>query len=128
MSDMGNEFGGKRGEKPSEKPEPKGNPKPKPKPISFHCDHCGRDGHKEEFCFRKRREERFAREMAKKDTHRTSRGVPEPRVVPRGEAVLHTIPTRARHEFPTQGVLTLASITTRFMFSATAPKMLVGIS
>jgi hypothetical protein len=104
MSDMNNEFFGKKGEKPSEKPQPKENPKPKPKPILIHCDHCGRDGHKEELCFKRRREERFAREMANKDTYHPSPGVAEPRVVPRGEGVVHTFPTRERHEFPTQGV------------------------
>jgi hypothetical protein len=41
------------GEKPSEQPQPK----PKPKLVGFHCDYCGRDGHKGEFCFKKKREE-----------------------------------------------------------------------
>jgi hypothetical protein len=36
------------GEKPSEQPHPK----PKPKPIRFHCGYFGRDGHKDEFCFK----------------------------------------------------------------------------
>jgi hypothetical protein len=87
VSDMGSEFGGKKGEKPSEKPQPQQDPKLKlkPKPITFHCDDCGRDGHKEEFCFRKRMEERFSREMAKMDRYCPSCGVPEPRVVPRSE-------------------------------------------
>jgi hypothetical protein len=35
-------------EKPSEQPQPK----PKPKLVQLHCDYCGRDGHKGEFCFR----------------------------------------------------------------------------
>jgi hypothetical protein len=47
------------GEKPSEQPQPK--PKPKPKLVRFHCGYCGRDGHKDEFCFKRRREERMAR-------------------------------------------------------------------
>jgi hypothetical protein len=64
---LGNEFFGKKGEKPSEeKPEPKENPKPKPKPKPFLCEHCGRDGHLAEFCFRRKREERLAREFANK--------------------------------------------------------------
>jgi hypothetical protein len=33
------------GEKPSEQPQPK----PKPNLVRFHCDYCGRDGHKGEF-------------------------------------------------------------------------------
>jgi hypothetical protein len=84
---LGNEFFGNKGEKPSEekpseeKPEPKEIPKPKP----FHCEHCGRDGHLNEFCFRRKREERLARELANKDRYRPCRGVPEPRLVPKGE-------------------------------------------
>jgi hypothetical protein len=54
-SDLGNEFFGKKGEKLSEeKPELKENPKPKPKPKPFHCEHCERDGHLAEFCFRRK--------------------------------------------------------------------------
>jgi hypothetical protein len=97
-SDLGNEFFGKKGEKPSEeKPEPKESPKPKPK--LFQCEHCGRDGHLVEFCFRRKREERLAREVANKDRYRPSRGVPEPRLVPRGEGMVHTINPRERREF-----------------------------
>jgi hypothetical protein len=46
------------GEKPSEQPHPK----PKPKPIRFHCGYCGRDGHKDEFCFKRNQEESMAKE------------------------------------------------------------------
>jgi hypothetical protein len=79
---LANEFSGKKGEKPSEeKPseenlDPKENPKPKPKPKPFHCEHCGRDGQLAEFCFRRKREDRLARELANKDRYRPSRGVP----------------------------------------------------
>jgi hypothetical protein len=38
------------GEKPSEQPQPK----PKPKLVRFHCDYCGRDGHKDEFFFKRK--------------------------------------------------------------------------
>jgi hypothetical protein len=106
---LGNEFFGKKGEKPSEekpseeKPEPKENPKPKPKPKPFHCEHCGRDGHLAEFCLRRKREERLARELANKDRYRPSRGVPEPRLVPRGEGMVRTIYPRDRHEFVPRG-------------------------
>jgi hypothetical protein len=73
---LGNEFFGKKGEKPSEeKPEAKENPKPKPKPKPFHCEHCGRDGHLAEFCFRRKHEETLARELANKDRYLPSRGV-----------------------------------------------------
>jgi hypothetical protein len=69
---LGNEFFGKKGEKPSEaklreeKPEPKENPKPKPKPKPFHCEHCGRDGHLAEFCFRRKREESWLESWPKR--------------------------------------------------------------
>jgi hypothetical protein len=46
------------GEKPSEQPKPKH----KPKLVRFHCGYCGRDGHKDEFCFKRKREERMAKE------------------------------------------------------------------
>jgi hypothetical protein len=88
-SDLGNEFFGKKGEKLSEeKPEPKESPKPKPKPKPFHCEHCGRDGHLGKFCFRRKREERFATEMVNKDMYHPSRSVPKPRMAPRGEGVV----------------------------------------
>jgi hypothetical protein len=111
---LGNEFFGKKGEKPieekpseekpsDEKPEPKENPKLKPKLKPFHCEHCGRDGHLAEFCFRRKREERLARELANKDRYRPSRGVPEPRLVPRGEGMVCTIYPQERCEFVPQG-------------------------
>jgi hypothetical protein len=95
-SDLGNEFFGKKGEKLSEE---KSDPKEKPKPKLFHCEHCGRDGHLAEFCFRRKREERLARELANKDRYRPSRGVLVPRLVPRGEGMVHTICSRKRCEF-----------------------------
>jgi hypothetical protein len=99
-SDLWNEFFGKKGEKPSEeKPKPKESPKPKPKPKSFHCEHYGRDVHLADFCFRRKREERFAREMENKDRYRPSRGEPEPRMVPRGEGMVHTIYPQERRVF-----------------------------
>jgi outer membrane biosynthesis protein TonB len=49
-------------EKPSEeKRNEQPQPKPKTKLVRFHCDYCGRDGHKGEFCFKRKREERMAR-------------------------------------------------------------------
>jgi hypothetical protein len=103
-SNLGNELFGKKREKPSEeKPEPKESPKPKPKRKPFHCEHCGRDGHLAEFCFRRKREERLARDMANKDRYRPSHSVPEPRLVPRGEGMVCTIYPRERREFVPQG-------------------------
>jgi hypothetical protein len=99
-SDSGNEFFGKMGEKPSEeKPQSQENPKPK----LFYCEHCGRDGHLVEFCFRREREERLARELANKDRYHPSRGVPEPRSVLRGEGMVRTIHPRGRRDFVLRG-------------------------
>jgi hypothetical protein len=101
-SDLGNEFFGKKGEKLSEeklseeKPEPTENPKPKPKPKPFHCEHSGRDGHLAGFCFRRKREHKLARQLANKDKYCPSRGVPEPRLVPRGKGLVRTIYPRER--------------------------------
>jgi hypothetical protein len=53
------------GKKPSEQPQPK----PKHKLVRFHCGYCGRDGHKDEFCFKRKREERMAKEWANKDKY-----------------------------------------------------------
>jgi hypothetical protein len=36
--------------KPTEKPCEEPHPKPKPRSICFHCEFCGKDGHKKEFC------------------------------------------------------------------------------
>jgi hypothetical protein len=44
------------GEKPCDQPQPK----PKPKLVRFHCGYYGKDGHKDEFCFKRKREERMA--------------------------------------------------------------------
>jgi hypothetical protein len=56
------------GEKPSEQPQPK----PKPKLVRFHCDYHGRDGRKGEFCFKRKHEERMAKEWANNDQYHPS--------------------------------------------------------
>jgi hypothetical protein len=77
------------GEKPSEQPQPK----LKPKLVRFHCGYCGRDGHKDEFCFKRKREERMAKEWANKDKYHPSYGVLEPRVqMPKAKASVRTVP------------------------------------
>jgi hypothetical protein len=79
----------KSGEKPSDQPQPK----PKPKLVRFHCGYCGRDGHKDEFCFKRKREERMAKEWANKDKYHPSSGVLEPHVqMPRAKASVRTVP------------------------------------
>jgi hypothetical protein len=77
------------GEKPSEQPQSM----PKPKLVRFHCGYCGRDGHKDEFCFNKKREERMAKEWANKDKYHPSIGVLEPHVqMPRAKASVRIVP------------------------------------
>jgi hypothetical protein len=63
--------------KPSEKPCEEPHPKPKPKPIRFHCEFCGKDGHKREFCYKRKREARMPKEWANKDRYHPSHGVHE---------------------------------------------------
>jgi hypothetical protein len=77
------------GEKTNDQPQPK----PKPKLVRFHCGYCGRDGHEDEFCFKRKREERMAKEWANKDKYHPSSGVLEPRVqMPRAKAGVRTVP------------------------------------
>jgi hypothetical protein len=79
--------------KPSEKPCEEPHPKPKPRSIRFHCEYCGKDGHKREFCYKRRRGARMAKEWANKDRYHCSHGVPEPRMpLPKGKGVMHTVP------------------------------------
>jgi hypothetical protein len=83
----------KASEKPSEKPSGEPLPKPKPKPILFHCKFCGKDGHKREFCYKRKREARMAKEWANKDRYHPSHGVPEPRMpLPKGKGFVRKDP------------------------------------
>jgi hypothetical protein len=76
------------GDKPSEQPQPK----PKPKLVRFQCGYCGRDGHNDEFCFKRKREERMLKEWANKDKYHPSDGVLEPRVqMPRAKPSVRTV-------------------------------------
>jgi hypothetical protein len=77
------------GEKPSEQPQSK----PKPKLVRFHCGYCGRDGHKDEFCFKRKREKRMAKEWTNKDKNHPLSGVLKPRVqMPRAKASMRKVP------------------------------------
>jgi glucan-binding YG repeat protein len=83
----------KHSEKPSEKPCEEPHSKPKPRSIHFHCVFCGKDGHKREFCYKRRREARMAKEWANKDKYHPSNGALEPRVqLPRAKAGVRTVP------------------------------------
>jgi hypothetical protein len=66
--------------KPSEKPCEEPHPKPKLRSIRFHCEFYGKDGHKREFCYKRRREARMAKEWTNKYRYHPSHGVPEPRI------------------------------------------------
>jgi hypothetical protein len=81
-------------EKPSgAKPSEQHKPKPKSKLVRFHCGYCGRDGHKDEFFFKRKREERMAKEWANKDKYHPFDGVLEPHVqMPRAKASVRTVP------------------------------------
>jgi hypothetical protein len=100
MSTLGKVFFGKESEKASEeKPvempsEEKSVEKPSGEPIRFHCGYCGRDGHKDVFCFKRKREERMAKEWANKDKYHSSNGVLEPCVqMPRAKGSVRTVPS-----------------------------------
>jgi hypothetical protein len=78
--------------KPSEKPCEEPHPKPKPKPICFHCEFCGKDGHKREFFYKRWRETRMAMEWANKDRYHPSHGVPESRMsLPKGKSFVRKV-------------------------------------
>jgi hypothetical protein len=75
------------GEKPSEQPQSK------PKLVRFRCGYCGKEGHKAEFCFKRKQKERMAKEWANKDRYNPSHGVPKPRMpLPRGKAMVRSVP------------------------------------
>jgi hypothetical protein len=77
------------GEKESEQPQSK----PKPKHLRFQCGYCGRDGHKDEYCFKRKREERMAKDWANKDKYHPSSGLLEPRVqMPRAKTSVRIVP------------------------------------
>jgi hypothetical protein len=103
LSTSGKVFFGKESEKPSEgkpvekpsgeKPSEQPQPKPKPKLVRFRCGYCGKYCHKDEFCFKRKREERMAKEWANKDRYNPSHGVPKPRMpLPRGKAMVRSVP------------------------------------
>ena len=54
-----------KAKKPKSSPQPQ--PQPKPWAKTFVCDHCHRQGHLEEFCFRRKQEEKLKRSWRNKD-------------------------------------------------------------
>jgi hypothetical protein len=90
--------------KPSEKPCEEPHPKPKPRPIRFHCEYCGKDGHRREFCYKRMREVRMAKEWANKDGYHPSHGVPEPCMpLPKGKGFVYTVPACIDRRVPGEG-------------------------
>src|SRR5579883_2342167 len=61
--------------KPKAKPQSPPKQPPQPKRVVYQCEYCDREGHLEEFCFRRKRDERREREQKDKDT---DQGVREP--------------------------------------------------
>jgi hypothetical protein len=57
----------KPSEKQSEQPCEEPQPKTKLRSICFHCEFCGKDGHKRAFCFKRKCEDRMSKEWANKD-------------------------------------------------------------
>jgi hypothetical protein len=103
VSTSGKVFFGKESEKASEekpveklsgaKPCEQPQSKPKPKLVRFHCGYCGKEGHKDEFCFKRKHEEKMAKEWANKERYNSSHGVPKPCMpLPRGKAVVRSVP------------------------------------
>jgi hypothetical protein len=94
----------KPSEKVSEKPCEEPHPKPKARPIRFHCEYCGKDGHKREFCYKRKREAIMAKEWANKDEYHLSHGVTEPRtLLPKGKGFVYTVPAWRDWRVPGKG-------------------------
>jgi hypothetical protein len=106
------------GEKPSEQPHPN----PKPKPIKFYCGYCGKDGHKDEFCFKRKCEERMTKEWANKDRYNPSHGVPKPHMsLPRGKAVVRSIPAWGDVSSRSRGVFLERAVRPAWLGGQTGP-------
>jgi hypothetical protein len=106
------------GEKPNEQPQPK----PKPKLVKFHCGYCGRDGHKDEFCFKRKREERMAKEWVKKDRYNPSHGIPKPCMpLPRGKAMVRSIPAWGDASSRSRGAILDRAVRPAWLGGSTTP-------
>jgi hypothetical protein len=106
------------GEKPSEQPQSK----PKPKLVRFRCDYCGKEGHKDEFCFKRKREERMAKEWANKDRYNPSHGVLKPRMpLPRGKAVVRSVPAWGDASSRSRGAVLEGAIRPAWLGGQTRP-------
>jgi hypothetical protein len=112
------------GEKPSEQPQSK----PKPKLVRFHCGYCGKEGHKDEFFFKRKREERMTKEWANKDTYNPSHGAPKPRMpLPRGKAVVRSVPAWGDASSRSRGAVLEGAVRPAWLGGSTAPRILGGV-
>jgi hypothetical protein len=106
------------GEKPSEQAQPK----PKPKLVRFHCGYCGKEGHKDEFCFKRKREKRMAKEWANKDRYNPFHGVPKPRMLlPKGKAVVRSVPAWGDASSRSRGTVLDWAVRPAWLGSQTSP-------
>jgi hypothetical protein len=106
------------GEKPSEQPQSK----PKPKLVRFHCGYCGKECHKEEFCFKRKREERMAKEWANKDKYNPSHSVPKPHMpLPRSKVVVRSVPAWGDVSSRSRGVVLERAVRPAWLGGQTGP-------
>jgi hypothetical protein len=105
-------------EKPNEQPQPKH----KPKLVKFHCCYCGRDGHNDEFCFKRKREERMAKEWVNKDRYNPSHDVPKPHMpLPRGKDVVRSVPAWGDASSHNRGAFLERAVTPACLGGQTGP-------
>jgi hypothetical protein len=105
-------------EKPSEQPQLKS----KPKLVRFHCVYCGKEGQKDEFCFKRKREERMTKEWVNKDRYNPSHGVPKPRMpLPRGKAVVRSVPAWGDANSHSRGVVLERAVRPAWLGGQTGP-------
>jgi hypothetical protein len=118
----------KSGEKPSEeKPSEHPHPKPKPKPVKFHYGYCGKEGHKDEFCFKRKREERMVKEWVNKDRYNPSHGVPKPHMpLPRGKAVVRSVSAWGDASSLSRGVFLERAVRSAWIGGQTGPAQRQG--
>jgi hypothetical protein len=90
--------------------------------VRFRCGHCGKEGHKDEFCFKRKREERMAKEWANKDRYNPSHGVPKPLMpLPRGKAVVRSVPAWGDASSRSRGAVLEGAVRPAWLGGQTGP-------
>jgi hypothetical protein len=106
------------GEKPSEQPQSK----PKPKLVRFHSRYCGKEDHKDEFFFKRKREGRMAKEWANKDGYNPSHGVPKTRMpLPWGKAMVRSVPAWGDVSSRSRGAVLERAVSPAWLGGQTGP-------